>query len=125
MEGQAFEPRPAAAEVAFCPYDRDLQLDNPRFSGTGSASAVDQCDGVSVGKNEDLAPRGTVQEPLLNETLSRSPPGRSLQLSNINRVEVLAHTFTSALESKGGGDKRRQIAGSPPPTAFHVHGKVV
>jgi hypothetical protein len=30
---QAFEPRPSAAEVAFCPYDRDFQLDNPRLQG--------------------------------------------------------------------------------------------
>jgi len=89
--GQAFEPRPAAAEVAFCPYDRDLQLDNPRFSGAGRASAVDQYDGVRLGEDEDLARRCTVPEPLFNETQSRSQPVLSLQLSNINRIEVLAN----------------------------------
>src|SRR6202040_1619946 len=89
--GQAFEPRPAAAEVAFCPYDRDSQLDNPRFSGAGRASAVDQYDGVRLGEDEDFARRCTVPEPLLNETQSRSQPGLSLQLSNINRIEVLAN----------------------------------
>jgi hypothetical protein len=36
---QAFEPRPAAAEVASCPYDRNLLLDNPRFCGA-RANAV-------------------------------------------------------------------------------------
>jgi hypothetical protein len=38
--GQAFEPRPAAAEVAFCPYNRDLQLDNARASILGARGAT-------------------------------------------------------------------------------------
>ena len=89
--GHAFEPRPAAAEVAFCPYNRDLQLDNPRFSGTGRANTVGQYDGVRLGEDGDLARRCTVPDPLLNETQSRSQPGPSLQFSNINRIEVLAN----------------------------------
>ena len=89
--GLAFEPRPTAAEVAFCPNDRDLQLDNPRFSGAGKASAVNEYDGVRMDEDGDFARRCTVPEPLLNETQSRSQPGLSLQLSNINRIEVLAN----------------------------------
>jgi hypothetical protein len=89
--GHAFEPRPAAAEEAFCPYNRDLKLDNPRFSGTGRASAVDQYDGIRLGEDGDFARGCTVPEPLLNETQSGSQPGPSLQFSNINRIEVLAN----------------------------------
>jgi hypothetical protein len=36
---------------------RAVQLDNPRFSGTGRASAVDQYDGVRLGEDGDFAPR--------------------------------------------------------------------
>jgi hypothetical protein len=53
---------------------------------------VDQCDGVRVNKNKDLG-RGTVQQPLLPETLSRPPLALSLKLSNINRTEVLANVM--------------------------------
>jgi hypothetical protein len=88
--GQAFEPRPAAAEVAFCPYDRDSLLDNPRFCGAGRANAVDQHDGVRLGHDEDLARRCTIPEPLVSETQSRSQQVLPLQLSNINSIEVLA-----------------------------------
>ena len=52
---------------------------------------MDQYDGVRLGEDGDFARRCTVPEPLLNETQSRSHPGLSLQLSNINRIEVLAN----------------------------------
>jgi hypothetical protein len=45
---KAFEPRPAAAEAAFCPNDRDLLLDNLRFWGVGRVNAVDQHDGYDL-----------------------------------------------------------------------------
>jgi hypothetical protein len=89
--GQAFEPRSAAAEVAFCPNDRDFQLDNPRFSGARKASAVSEYDGVRMDEDGDLARRCTAPEPLLKETRSRLHLSVSLQLSNINRIEVLAN----------------------------------
>jgi hypothetical protein len=38
--GPAFEPRAAAAEVAFGVYNRDLQLDNPRFRATAQSLAL-------------------------------------------------------------------------------------
>src|SRR5712671_4110464 len=71
--------------------NRDLQLDNPRFSGAGKASAVNEYDGVRMDEDGDFARRCTVPEPLLNETQSRSHLGLSLQLSNINSIEVLAN----------------------------------
>jgi hypothetical protein len=52
---------------------------------------VDQYDGVRLGEDGDFARRCTVPEPLLNETQSRSHLGLSLQLSNINSIEVLAN----------------------------------
>ena len=52
--------------MAFCPYDRDFYLDDPRFSGAGKASAVNEYDGVRMDEDEDLARKYTVPEPLLN-----------------------------------------------------------
>ena len=52
---------------------------------------MDQYDGVRLGEDGDFARGCAVPEPLLNETQSRSQPGPSLQLSNINRIEVLAN----------------------------------
>jgi hypothetical protein len=52
---------------------------------------VDQYDGVRIGDDEDLVRRCTVPGLHFNETQSRSQPGRSMQLSNINRIEVLAN----------------------------------
>src|ERR1700690_4186156 len=56
-----------------------------------SIVTVDQYDGVRLGEDGDFARRCTVPEPLLNETQSRSHLGLSLQLSNINSIEVLAN----------------------------------
>src|ERR1700720_3385507 len=60
-------------------------------SGDGKASAVNEYDGVRMDEDGDFARRCTVPEPLLNETQSRSHLGLSLQLSNINSIEVLAN----------------------------------
>ncbi len=68
---QAFEPRPAAAEAAFCPNDRDLLLDNLRFWGGGRVNAVDQHDGVRLGLDEDVARRRTIPEPLAKAVAGR------------------------------------------------------
>jgi hypothetical protein len=52
---------------------------------------VDQYDGVRMDEDGDFARTCTVPESLLSETQSWSHLGPSLQLSNIDRIEVLAN----------------------------------
>ena len=52
---------------------------------------MDQYDGIRLGEDGDFARRCAVPEPILSETQSRSHLGLSLQLSNINSIEVLAN----------------------------------
>jgi hypothetical protein len=117
--GQAFEPRPAAAEVAFCPHDRDLQLDDPRLSGAGRASAVDQYDGVRLGEDEDLLRGCTDRSTACGrqpgeqkrvhdcglasaEYLLRSSEGKFSSLSLDFRVVVAAQIRSAAIYAKAG-----------------------
>jgi len=94
--GLAFEPRPTAAEVAFCPYDRDLQLDNPRFSGAGRASAVDQY--------ED--PRDEPARPLRVRDAPRAPD----QDRGARDRTYRAHSRPVADELPGGSTVPRRCA---------------